>query len=337
MKDGYKYELVDGKYQVSAKTEDDAIAQVGGDKYFTLTEAIKEADNATVKLLQDTKENITIAEGKTLTLDLNGRILTSNGDHAILNQGDLTVKDSVGGGAVVCPDAGKSALQNEPGATATIESGKLHKNRNVDSRDYYVITNHGTLVINGGEIVSDSANSSAIENGWYTPSQNTEKVYAKLTINGGTVSNNGVTANGGLYTLKNDDYGIMEIHGGSFTNTTPKAGTILNWNELTITDGEFTAQNAAVATMAEGTAGTPAHDYEKGQTTISGGKFAGILGTSEGYNEAIKVTVSGGYYTEQVPEACVAEGYLVTTSNEAGYRYTVEKKTQTEVPVEGCG
>lgn len=69
MKDGYKYELVDGKYQVSAKTEDDAIAQVGGDKYFTLTEAIKEADNATVKLLQDTKENITIAEGKTLTLE----------------------------------------------------------------------------------------------------------------------------------------------------------------------------------------------------------------------------------------------------------------------------
>ena len=334
--EGYKCELVDGKYQVSALTEDDAIAQVGEDKYFTLAEAVEKADNATVKLLQDVKENITIAEGKTLTLDLNGKTLTSNGSHAILNQGNLTVKDSVGGGAVVCPDAGKSALQNEPGATATIESGKLHKNRNVDSSDYYVITNHGKLVINGGEIVSDSANSSAIENGWYTPSQNTEKVYAELTINGGTVSNNGVTANGGLYTLKNDDYGIMEIHGGSFANTTPKAGTILNWNELTITDGEFTAQNAAVATMAEGTAGTPAHGYEKGQTTISGGKFAGILGTAEGYNEAIKVTVSGGYYTEQVPEACVAEGYLVTTSNEAGYKYAVEKKTETEVPVEAA-
>ena len=312
-----------------------AEASVDGKPYETLTQAIAAAQNGqTVTLLQDVQGSITIAAGKTLTLDLGGKTLTSQDNHAILNQGNLTIRDSVGGGAVVCPAAGKSALQNEPGATAVIESGKLYKNRNADSSDYYVITNPGTLTIEGGEIVSDSVNSSAIENGWYTPSQNTGEVYAKLTITGGTVSNSGVTANGGLYTLKNDDYGIMEIHGGTFSNTVPDAGTILNWNELTITGGTFQAQNAAVATMAAGTAGNPTYAYEQGKTTVSGGQFDGIFGTNASYSAAITVEISGGDFTIAPPDACLKDGYTTVISPESGYTYRVAQKTVTEVPVE---
>ena len=79
-----------------------AEASVDGKPYETLTQAIAAAQNGqTVTLLQDVQGSITIAAGKTLTLDLGGKTLTSQDNHAILNQGNLTIRDSVGGGAVV--------------------------------------------------------------------------------------------------------------------------------------------------------------------------------------------------------------------------------------------
>ena len=42
---------------------------------------------------------------------------------------------------------------------------------------------------------------------------------------------------GGMNTVKNDDYAVMTINGGTFRNVSQAA--VLNWNELTITDGVF--------------------------------------------------------------------------------------------------
>lgn len=61
----------DGTYGVKV---DDSVAEVGGVKYLSLQAAINAAKSgATVKLLKDTKENVTIS--KKLTLDLNGKTL----------------------------------------------------------------------------------------------------------------------------------------------------------------------------------------------------------------------------------------------------------------------
>ena len=265
---------------------------------------------------------LTIAKGATVTIDLAGHTLTNAANnHTIINNGTLTVYDSGTEGTIISNAAGHSALQNEPEAIATIESGKLHKTNNTSSNDYYVITNHGELTINGGTIVSDSSHSSAIENGWYTPSQNTGKTYAFLTINDGEVGS--PNASGGLYTLKNDDYGIMEIRDGTFTNSTSGAGTVLNWNELTIHGGNFTATTSAVATMAQGTAGNPTYDYERGTTTIFGGNFEGILGTNTQFSAAISVVLYGGTFKENVENLC-ATGYAAT---EQDGKYVVGPKT----------
>ena len=265
---------------------------------------------------------LTIAKDATVTIDLAGHTLTNAANnHTIVNNGTLTVYDSGTTGTIISNAAGHSALQNEPEAIATIESGKLYKTNNTSSNDYYVITNHGELTINGGTIVSDSSHSSAIENGWYTPSQNTGRNYAFLTINDGEVGS--PNASGGLYTLKNDDYGIMEIRDGTFTNSTSGAGTVLNWNELTIYGGNFTATTSAVATMAEGTAGNPTYEYERGTTTIFGGNFEGILGTNTQYSAAISVVLYGGTFKENVENLC-ATGYAAT---EQDGKYVVGPKT----------
>ncbi len=271
---------------------------------------------------------LTIAKDATVTIDLAGHTLTNAANnHTIVNNGTLTVYDSGTTGTIISNAAGHSALQNEPEAIATIESGKLYKTNNTSSNDYYVITNHGKLTINGGTIVSESSHSSAIENGWYTPSQNTGKTYAFLTINDGEVGS--PNASGGLYTLKNDDYGIMEIRDGTFTNSTSGAGTVLNWNKLTIHGGNFTATTSAVATMAQGTAGNPTYDYERGTTTIFGGNFEGILGTNTQYSAAISVVLYGGTFKENVENLC-ATGYAATLQDG---KYVVSPKDGGEMAV----
>ena len=157
----------------------DTVAAIGSVGYPTLSAAITAAQSGdTVTLRQNVTEDVTIPAGTTLTLDLNGKTLTNASSHTITNNGTLTITDTSPeeSGKVVNGSASKSALQNEPGATAIIKGGTLEKNLNVDSKDYYVITNHGAKVtIDGGKIISASTHSSAIENGWYTPAQNSGK------------------------------------------------------------------------------------------------------------------------------------------------------------------
>ena len=286
--------------------------------------SLPEADeNGVITLTGDVtlSDAYTVNEGETVTIDLAGHKITNAANkHTIINKGTLTIKDSGEDGQLINNAADHSALQNEPGATATIENGKVYKSNNTNRNDYYVITNHGTLTINGGTITSDSSHSSAIENGWYIPSQNTSKTYANLTINAGEVSN--LNASGGLYTLKNDDYGIMTINGGTFSNTTEGAGTVLNWNKLTVNDGTFNAANAAIATMAESSAtdaSVPKHEYEQGSTTITGGTFKGGLGTNETYSKAISVVVSGGTFSSDVSNV-IAENYECVKQDDGTYK-----------------
>lgn len=78
-----------------------AVAEVDGVKYASIAAAIAAIDaEGTVTLLGDVAEDVTIPEGKTITLDLNGKKLTNKASHTITNNGTLTVTDSIGGGVV---------------------------------------------------------------------------------------------------------------------------------------------------------------------------------------------------------------------------------------------
>ena len=107
-----------------------AVAEVDGVKYASIAAAIAAIDaESTVTLLGDVTEDVTIPEGKAITLDLNGKKLTNKASHTITNNGTLTVTDSIGGGVVDNITHAKAALSNAVGATATLEGGTFMRSK----------------------------------------------------------------------------------------------------------------------------------------------------------------------------------------------------------------
>ena len=242
--------------QGSSEENQNAV-QSGEDTAASLNAAI--ANGGTVTLQNNVTANLTVSEGVTVTIDLNGHTITGNGSHAIENHGNLTVQ---GEGEIVSNDGGKAALYNAPGATAALNGGTFSGNT------WYVIKNLGTLTMNGANLVQNDAGSSAIDNGYYGNPGNdcnvtypTQGASVSLTIKSGKFS-------GGMNTVKNDDFGVLTIDGGEFTNTDGPA--VLNWNEATINGGTFTVNNSAKSVLANGALDNSA---DKGAMWIKGGTF----------------------------------------------------------------
>ena len=272
--------------------KENSAAVVNGVSYDSLTEAVAAAkDGETITLVKavELTSTLSITADKKITLDLNGCKISAdmNGPHMICNAGNLTITDS--------------------SAAKTGEIAKVG-----DASNYgYVIENHGTMLLDSCKITSTSSVSSAIENGWYTPAQNTSGTNCTMTIQNAEVTS--VNAAGGLYTVKNDDYGVMVINGGIFTNGTEGAGAVLNWNNLTIHNGTFTG-TSAVRTLKSGT-----NDYETGRTYIYDGTFNGKIDTLAGYGENIDVNISGGSFSQPVKEEYCADGFIPKDNGNGTY------------------
>ena len=268
------------------------VATINGKGYATPAAAVAAAnDGDTITLVKavELTSTLSITADKKITLDLNGCKISAdmNGPHMICNAGNLTITDS--------------------SAAKTGEIAKVG-----DASNYgYVIENHGTMLLDSCKITSTSSVSSAIENGWYTPAQNTSSTNCTMTIQNAEVTS--VNAAGGLYTVKNDDYGVMVINGGIFTNGTEGAGAVLNWNNLTIHNGTFTG-TSAVRTLKSGT-----NDYETGRTYIYDGTFNGKIDTLAGYGENIDVNISGGSFSQPVKEEYCADGFIPKDNGNGTY------------------
>lgn len=251
----------------------DNVAKIDGTGYATLQEAVNVANNGQTIVLQSDvvlTASLNVAVGKTVTLDLNSYKITANmnGPHMICNAGNLTITDS---------------SENKTGEIAKIGA---------ETNFGYVIENHGTMTLDRCKISSTSVESSAIENGWYTASENTAETSCTMTIQNAEVVS--VNANGGLYTVKNDDYGVMVINGGVFTNDVAGAGAVLNWNDLTINGGTFTGASA-VRTLKSGSS-----HFEIGKSQIKNGTFNGGIDTLDNYNTSITIAVTGGTFSSDV-------------------------------------
>lgn len=174
-----------------------------------------------VVLDKDYTDDITIGEGRKVTLDLNGYTLNSN----IKVWGELTIKDSKGNGKVVLPislEVGyyKKAIAGNPIKKVgkfTLESGTLEV-----ANDYgiYVVSG-STAILNGGTVNSKYA--------VLTGNNNTGTMF--FEVNGGThttevgpaiympgpvsLDMTGGTLNGGI-SLR---MGIINISGGTINAT----------------------------------------------------------------------------------------------------------------------
>ena len=238
---------------------------------------------------------LTIAAGTTVTVT--DTSLTATGDHTVVNNGTLTI----GAGAYV--DAlthGKGALVNNKGGVFTLDGGTLTRNLaagtyepyGANGNSWYVLSNAGTAVLKDGLVTMNDGFSSLIRN--LGPDSQTDAV---LTITGGVYR-------GGLNNVKNDGMCVLTISDGTFENASQAA--VLNWDNMTISGGTFTAPMAILS-------GFYAENSGDGVNIIEGGTFNGTIEgfiAEDGdytYAEKATYTITGGNFAHAVASAYTLE------------------------------
>lgn len=288
----------------------------------TLQEEINTAEKgATVSLSKNETSSITVSADKDITLDLAGHKLTNtaNNHTVTIDKGaSLTVLDSSEAqtGAIDNVSHGKAAVVNHGtfvlnsgSLTRSAEASTISENGNTASggNSRYVVWNTGNMTVNGGKILFSADNqgyySSLIDNGWADPDKNTEKAFATLTVTGGELS-------GGKITIKNDDYGILDIQGGTLTQACESFFSVFNWNDATISGGTI---NGTVGAQGDGQTGENA--YEHGKLEISGN--AQFSDTVLGYDNS-DIQISGGTFKVQPNAAFLKPGLSATQTEEGG-------------------
>ena len=206
-------------------TTSDAVAKIGETQYTSLQEAIDAAGiGDTVVVTSDVSVTgaLTIAADKQIVLDLNGKTVTvtNTSQRQISVSGELTIKDSVGGGVLTSAYA-KSAVQLIcilDNGKVTLESGTLSSKTSYSGSSVYVAK--GTFSMTGGSVEkSDVKPSNAIY------------LWGKecfLELSGGSVE---CQSNSGSYAIKAASKSVIKITENPIVNgivdiSTPELGTI---------------------------------------------------------------------------------------------------------------
>ena len=298
------------------------VAEVGTTKYETLQAAIDAAaKNATVTLLADTRENVTI-NTYGLTLDLNGRTLnggTVAGKPALTVKNRVTVKDS-------------SAAQ-----TGTIMREDTAENSGVSSH-YVIDIQDGWLFFESGSVTNNSGVVGVKGASLVRVGDDSVAKYPGLTISGGTFTQDNfivIKVDRGTFYLKEDgtlnsknSYAVENwksatIKGGT-VNGAVAAWTYSGGNNSTLTISDNGIVNGDVTSVNYDSA-----DGRVAKVSITGGTVNGELGTytydSNSGNfvattDATKATiaVTGGTFSKD-PSKYVVENSGVTPNGDGTF------------------
>ncbi|WP_417300048.1 beta strand repeat-containing protein, partial [Ellagibacter isourolithinifaciens] len=294
-----------------------AVAEVNGKTYSSLQAAINAAPRkATVKLLADTKENVTISTSD-VTLDLNGYTLnggTEKGKPALTVTARVTVMDS-------------SETQ-----TGTIMREDTAENSGVSSHYVIDIQGSGWLTFESGNVTNNSGNESGKGASLVRVGDDSVAKYPGLNIKGGNFTQNN-------FIVIKVDSGDLFLNGGTLNSTDSYA--IENWHRATVKGGTV---NGAVATWTysgghnsdlaisggtiNGDVKSVTYDGAEGKTakvSITGGVVNGTLNTfdySTGTtsNDPTKATIevtSGTFSTD--PSRYLIEGSAATPNGDGSF------------------
>lgn len=294
------------------------VAEVKGVKYDSLQAAINAAArNATVTMLADTSENVTISTNY-LTLDLNGHTLnggTVAGKPALTVTARVTVKDG-------------STAQ-----TGTIMREDTAANSGVSSHYVIDVQGAGWLTFESGNVKNNSGNDSGKGASLVRVGDDSVAKYPGLNIKGGTFTQDN-------FIVIKVDRGDLFLNGGTLNSAHSYA--IEDWHRATIKGGTV---NGAVAawtysggansdlTISGGTingnVASVSYDKTEGKlakVSISGGTVNGTLGTYTYGNglipieDATKATikVTGGTFSSD-PTKYVVEDSGVTKNTDGTY------------------
>ena len=330
----------DGTYGVK---EGKYVAAVGSKKYETLADAIRlAAKGKTVKLLADTditSNGLTIAKGKSITLDLSGHSLkaANTNDGNIKVCGKLTLTDSTdtakngtGRGKVYTETSYSYGSQDKvliaaiDGGTFIMESGLIDAasftTDNANKGQFAVSVQNensdATVIINGGHIKA----------GWYAVAGNGQD----STFNGNITVNGGILESTADYAIYHPHTGTTTINGGTVYGAA--GGVSLNRGKLVVNGGTITSKGTG--TTGDWGDGTGKQDaaainvnakYEETSVEIKGGTITAekdaILLTN-GKNGTI--AVSGGTFSSKVlPEYC-ATGFVPKDNGDGTYGVEVD-------------
>lgn len=294
-----------------------AAAEVNGTTYPSLQAAINAAPRkATVKLLADTKENVTISTPY-VTLDLNGHTLnggTEKSKPALTVTARVTVMDS-------------SETQ-----TGTIMREDTAENSGVSSHYVIDIQGDGWLTFESGNVTNNSGTESGKGASLVRVGDDSVAKYPGLNIKGGNFTQNN-------FVVIKVDSGSLFLNGGTLNSTDSYA--IENWHRATVKGGTV---NGAVAAWTysgghnsdlaisggtvNGKVESVTYDGAEGKTakvSITGGVVNGALNTvdySTGTisNDPTKATieVTGGTFSTD-PSRYLIEGSAATPNGDGTF------------------
>lgn len=296
----------DGTYGVAAKNY---IAAIGDAYYSTLQEAIDAATrNSTVKLLADTRENVTISTPY-VTLDLNGHTLNgSTGERkpALTVTARVKVKDS-------------SEAQ-----TGTIMRDDTPENSGVSSHYVIDIQGSGWLTFESGTVKNGSGAGGTKGASLVRVGSDSVDKYPGLNIKGGTftqdkfivikVERGDLFLNGGSLNSANS-YAVQSWHRATIKGGTVN-GNVSSWtysgglnSTLEISGGTVNGNVESVS--YDGSAGKKASVSITGGT-VNGTLIAGIYNSAtEPTKDMATIEVTGGTFTKD-PTKYVIEDSAIT-------------------------
>ena len=310
-----------------------------GTGYNTLSEALNGvASNQTIKVMTNTTETTaaTLASTKTgVTLDLNGKTITSSASPVITNSGTLTITNATTGNGVLqgsgtntltnsgtlyikgdsisettaiynTKAAGSgNVLMNNSGKTAYLQSNATLKTTEYQDDDYrYVVKNYGILNIDGASIMG---NKDSFDNGV----QN----YSTLNMSFGLID-----------AETEEGVGIEGVDSNAYTQNVTITGGLIKGNEYAIAyDGNNNSNSTVTIGVNDGTTSitTPelrANNYYA--IAVGSNKtfnfYDGIIKSSHGTGYAINRTpdnIPTGYIVYKETVSGVESAYLITDYN----------------------
>ena len=303
----------DGTYGVEVDT---SVAEVNGVKYKTLQAAIDAAPRkATVKLLADTKENVTISTPY-VTLDLNGHTLNgSTGERkpALTITARVTVMDS-------------SAAQ-----TGTIMREDTAENSGVSSHYVIDVQGGGWLTFESGTVKNDSGAGGTKGASLVRVGDDSVAKYPGLNIKGGTftqdnfivikVDRGDLFLNGGTLNCANS-YAVENWHRATIKGGTVN-GNVSSWTYSSGLNSELTINGGTV----NGNVESVSYDGAEGKlakVAITGGTVNGTLSTKRYGEEAAPskdmatIEVTGGTFSSD-PTKYVVEDSAVTNNSDGTF------------------
>lgn len=216
-------------------------------------------------------------------------------------------------------DIDKSITLNLDGKTISISAANQDGYAISVSSGTVTITGNGTinagdnvaLNVTGGAVTIDNGtfNTVGVDDGSLTI---TDGTFGFLTTIGGTT-----TVNGGTFSeTVQVGGGSLTINGGTFT-AEDNVLQAMDYGTITVTGGSFTATQSG-----EGSPIVALADQD-GLIQISGGTFTGgPLGVTDNTNGKFKV--SGGQFSDAVPEEFCADGFIPCTLNTDPVTYSVK-------------